>query len=140
MDLKVEIADWKVCRIYNNSDHHSINFRIRTEIIEIPAGRNYSKANWDILSKELDAMTIYIPEVISERKLDKMVEKVNACIELALDKACPILPAKIVNKNNPWWTSQLEELRKQVTNSYKKYITNQIEGNRTRYKKTTKEL
>ena len=46
-----------------------------------------------------------------------------------------MLPAKTVNKNNPWWTGQLEDLRKQVTNSYKRYITNPIEGNKTRYKK-----
>ena len=80
-------------------------------------------------------MTIYIPEVITERKLDKMVEKINSCIDLALDKACPLTKTKIINKNNPWWTDQLEDLRTQVTNAYKRLVTNPIEGHKTRYKK-----
>ena len=80
-------------------------------------------------------MTIYIPEVITEHKLDKMVEKINSCIDLALDKACPLTKTKIINKNNPWWTDQLEDLRTQVTNAYKRLITNPIEGHKTRYKK-----
>lgn len=54
----------------------------------------YKEANWDTLSTELMKMEIYIPETINERKLDKMVEKLNACIEIALDKACPKVPEK----------------------------------------------
>ena len=80
-------------------------------------------------------MTIYIPEEITEKKLDKMVEKINSCIDLALDKACPLTKTKIINKNNPWWTDQLEDLRTQVTNAYKRLLINPIEGHKTRYKK-----
>ena len=69
-------------------------------------------------------MSIYIPEEITETKLDKMVENINSCIDLALDKACPVTKTKIINKNNPWWTDQLEDLRTQVTNAYKRLITN----------------
>ena len=75
----------------------------------------YKEANWDTLSTELMKMEIYIPETINERKLDKMVEKLNACIELALDKACPNVPEKIINLNNPWWTTQHHELRKELS-------------------------
>ena len=46
-----------------------------------------------------------------------MVEKINSCIDKALDKACPLTKSKIFNKNNPWWTDQLEDLRTQVTNA-----------------------
>ena len=64
-----------------------------------------------------------------------MVEKINSCIELALDKACPLTKSKVINKNNPWWTDQLEDLRTQVTNAYKRLLLNPIEGHKTRYKK-----
>ena len=42
---------------------------------------------------------------------------------------------KVINKNNPWWTDQLEDLRTQVTNAYKRLLINPIEGHKTRYKK-----
>ena len=64
-----------------------------------------------------------------------LVEKINSCIDLALDKACPLTKTKIINKNNPWWTDQLEDLRTQVTNAYKRLPINPIEGHKTRYKK-----
>ena len=133
MDLKIAIEDWKVCKIYNHSDHHSITYTLKTDIIEIPPHRPYETAEWDILTKELKNMTIYIPEEITEQKLDKMVEKINSCIDLALDKACPLTKTKIINKNNPWWTDQLEDLRTQVTNAYKRLLINPIEGHKTRY-------
>ena len=80
-------------------------------------------------------MSIYIPEEITEQKLDKMVEKTNSCIDLALDNACPLTNTKIINKNNPWLSDQLEDLRTQVTNAYKRLLINPIEGHKTRYKK-----
>ena len=100
INLKLTVESWRVCKIYNGSDHHSITYELNTDIQKIPPHRPYHKAEWDILTLELQNMDIYIPDVITEEKLDNMVRKLNACIEKALDKACPMLPAKIVNKNN----------------------------------------
>ena len=47
-----------------------------------------------------------------------MVKKLNATITAALDKACPIINSKIVNKNNPWWTDQLTQMRKELYSLY----------------------
>ena len=49
-----------------------------------------------------------------------MVDKLNKYITLALDKVCLILPAKIINKNNPWWTDQLKQMRKELYTLYDK--------------------
>ena len=68
-----------------------------------------------------------------------MEDKLNSCIEIALDKACPLTDAKIVDKNNPWWTDQLQDLRKSVTNLYKRCIINPIQGNMTKYKKVLRQ-
>ena len=46
-------------------------------------------------------MSIYIPEEITEQKLDKMVEKINSCIDLALDKACPLTKLRSLTKTIP---------------------------------------
>ena len=80
-------------------------------------------------------MSIYTPDEITERKLDKMVDKLNSCIEIALDKACPMSKPKIINKNNPWWTDQLTDMRKAVTRLYKKTLIDPIQGNINAYKK-----
>ena len=53
-----------------------------------------------------------------------MVNKLNNCITIELDKVCPILPAKIINKNNPWWTEQLNQMRKELFTLYDKSKTN----------------
>ena len=47
-----------------------------------------------------------------------MVKKLNATITAALDKACPIINSKIVNKNNPWWTDKLTQMRKELYSLY----------------------
>ena len=49
-----------------------------------------------------------------------MVNKLNKCITIELDKVCPLLPTKIINKNNPWWTDQLKQMRKELYTLYDK--------------------
>ena len=49
-----------------------------------------------------------------------MVNKLNKCIATELDKVCPILPTKIINRNNPWWTEQLNQMRKELFSLYDK--------------------
>ena len=60
MNLKLTIDNWKVDKTYNNSDHHSITYTLKTELIELQPFRPYNKANWDILSHELDLSLIHI--------------------------------------------------------------------------------
>ena len=36
------------------------------------------------------------------------------------DNACPLTPARTINKNNPWFNPQLKQLRKEVGASYQK--------------------
>ena len=63
-------------------------------------------------------MDIHIPDEFSQQKLDKLVNKLNHCINTVLDKACPMTQDKLVDRNNPWWTKQLKDLRKAVFASY----------------------
>ena len=43
-NLKLNVENWRVCKIYNNSDHHSLNYTLKTEILELPPVRPYSTA------------------------------------------------------------------------------------------------
>ena len=51
-----------------------------------------------------------------------------------LNKACPLSPARTINRNNPWFTPQLKRLRKEVGASYRKCKENPIEQNKSIYK------
>ena len=123
-NLKLKIEHWKVCKAYNHSDHNTIKYNVTTDIIEIKPRRQYESADWDIFKAELQKQDLHIPKIITQEKLELMVNKLNNCITTELDKVCPILPAKIINKNNPWWTDQLNQMRKELFTLYDKSKTN----------------
>ena len=58
LNLKLTVDNWRICKIYNGSDHHSINYTLKTELIEIQPHRNYDKANWDELTWELRNLSL----------------------------------------------------------------------------------
>ena len=64
-----------------------------------------------------------------------MVQKLTYTIENITEDCCPTLPATLVNKNNPWWTPQISDLRKEVTALYRRYINNKTERLYVNYKK-----
>ena len=59
---------------------------------------------------------------MTQKKLDNLVQKVTTSINKATEACCPTRPAKLVDKNNPWWTPQMADLRKEVTALYKRYL------------------
>ena len=115
---KLKIEDWKVCKAYNHSDHNTIKYTITTDIIEIKPHRQYESADWDTFKAELQKQELHVPKIITQEKLELMVNKLNNAITSELDKVCPILPSKIINKNNPWWTEQLNQMRKELFTLY----------------------
>ena len=91
--------------------------------IEIPAHKLYQKANWDQFNQVLRDSHINIPSELTECKLDKMnkVNKLNHVLNKALDKSCPVAKARSIDQKNPWWTTQLKDMRHKVTKTYDKY-------------------
>ena len=119
-NLKLKIEDWKVCKTYNHSDHNTVRYNIKTDIIEIKPHRQYDTADWDSFKAALQQYDLQTPKIINQEKLERMVNKLNKCIATELDKICPILPTKIINRNNPWWTEQLNQMRKELFSLYDK--------------------
>ena len=123
-----------MCKKYNASDHHTIRYNLETELIQIPPSRNYEKADWNLFKEDLETFEVYTPDIITQYKLHKMVNKVTAKITQALDKACPMQEQKIINKNNPWWTTQLKNLRKEVSTLYRRMIRKKDDSLENPYK------
>ena len=101
--LPLKLENWRVNRKFNGSDHNTISYQLKTDIIEIPPYRNYSTADWALFTYELEQTHIQTPVSINQKKLDKMVYKLTDVINNAIEKSCPTQPAKLINKNNPWW-------------------------------------
>ena len=123
-----------MCKKYNASDHHTIRYNLETELIQIPPSRNYEKADWNLFKEDLETFEVYTPDIITQYKLDKLVNKVTAKITQPLDKACPMQEQKIINKNNPWWTTQLKNLRKEVSTLYRRMIRKKDDSLENPYK------
>ena len=116
--LPLKLENWRVNRTFNGSDHNTILYQLVTDIIELPPYRNYEKEDWNKFTMDLQQVEIYKPQVFTQKKLDKMVQKLTYTIEEATENCCPMMPAKKVNKNNPWWTPQINDLRKEVNALY----------------------
>ena len=52
----------------------------------------------------------------------------------ALNKACPLSPACTINKNNPWFTPQLKQLRIEVGAAFDKRRAHNTEHNAEVYR------
>ena len=123
----MRVDNWKVNRSYNGSDHNTIQFQLVIDTIELPEHRNYDKADWVQFSEELKQITFYTPIQVTQKKIDKMVNKLTYSINKATENCCPTLPARLINKNNPWWTPQMTEMRKEVTALYRRTMNNKCE-------------
>ena len=118
--LKGTIDSWRVLKESNYSDHNTILFEVNTDKIVIPEHRNYDYANWDTFSEYMDKFTIEFPDMINSYKLDIIVNKITCHLNKALDKACPKVKEKTIDRNNPWWTPQLKKLRQETSSLYEK--------------------
>ena len=82
----------------------------------------------------MDRKEIYIPPVITPQGLDKMVHKMYACINQALDKTCPTAQESVVSKGNPWFTEALKEKRKHMFKLHDKWQAQKTPSTEAEYK------
>ena len=127
--LSVTCKDWRVNQDFNGSDHNTIEFYMDRETMEIPERPLWHKADWDLFKKESNKqINMTVPEVITEKQLDEVVENLYKGIQKCIDIAVPKAKPKIIDCNNPWWNDNLERMRKQVRQLYKTSIKPRTEG------------
>ena len=130
-NLGAGINNWKVSKTLNFSDHNTISYKIATEIIQMPATRAWAKADWTTFERRLEEQDWPIGETISEKNINTMVNRLTKVLTKALDEACPLNPPCTINKNNPWFTPELKQLRTEVGAAYNKQKNNNTEHNKT---------
>ena len=112
------IKNWRVDEDYNASDHNTIEFVIDSAPLVYQQQRCWEKSDWQVFSKELEKAHFFLPEKITDYKLDKLVRKFYTVINRALDLACSKFTPKARDPVNEWFDSDLLKMRDQVAELY----------------------
>ena len=88
--LMNRIENWRVDGKYNGSDHNTIRCELRQVEIKSETRRPWDEVDWFRFKAELGKYNLYQPQMINEKKLDKMVEcqynKINKTFTKILNK------------------------------------------------------
>ena len=107
----LSVSDWQVDRSYNGSDHNTITFSLGREKIQDSPHRPWNKADWFLFRDLLQKETFNIPSLITDKKLDRLLDSLYKKINAALGSACPLTTAHSRDLNNRWFDDRVEELR-----------------------------
>ena len=112
------VVDWYIDRSYNGSDHNSVCFKLDLDPLPDKEVRPWSKAKWKTFSNKLNKDFV-IPERITLKKIDKMLDYLYSAIDEALDLACPkhLIVPKI---KTHWFNDTAKNLQKKVVKCYDK--------------------
>ena len=113
--LSVSVINWKVCKENNFSDHNAIYFDLVVEFMELAPQRNWNKADWDVFEHKINKREVNLRKTTTPQRMEKDLGKFYTNINKSLDAACPKTNAKTVDKNNPWWTKELQDKRSHMS-------------------------
>ncbi|GBP96903.1 hypothetical protein EVAR_84156_1 [Eumeta japonica] len=117
--------EWQVVRDVTSSDHNAVTFAVRVEGRSGPrplSGTrvyNTAKARWsefrtamDVALNERTLTTEMVKSVGSCDPLDEVVETYTECIRQACDAAIPRKSSNTRGLKPPWWSPELEGLKR----------------------------
>ena len=138
-NLRQAVLDWRVDREYNGSDHNTILFDVRQDIINLPRTWNWKKADWDVYENKLRKYKSTLPKNIKDEdcefELINLYKEINGAMKVAIPKAKPIT----IDKNNPWWSKFLKNKRNSVSKLYKAQIKDPTNSKINKYKEAHRE-
>ena len=112
--LSVSIQQWRVNTNPNFSDHNTIKYEATIEQEYIPPTRKWVKMDLDDFRESLVTENIRIMDSMTTKRLEKCLDQWYTQINNAIDKHCPKRKNKPKDLNNPWWTSKLQNQRKEI--------------------------
>ena len=112
------VCDWRIDSSYNASDHNSILFSLPPTERRKQSIRPWGSADWNIFRDSLRKHDFFLPESISMKKLDKMVESLYSALNQALDRACPMIEVTPTAGRNHWSTETHAKGKREVSDLY----------------------
>ena len=119
-DLKANVLNWRINSDYNASDHNTILYEIESRQPEPELVRPWSKADWGTLTGILQGADYKVPQDISMKKLDRLVDRLYKVLENALDEACPKMEIRPEVGKTHWATEKHDEGKEKVNKLYKR--------------------
>ena len=132
------VKAWEVNRDYNGSDHNTIGFYVNSKKPEPELVRPWSKADWSIFKQSLEKAEYRVPEDMSMKKLDKLVDRTYEVLDKALNEACPLVPVVPSVGKSHWATEEHTRGKAAVGALYKKAKRTSDPSHWEEYKKADK--
>ena len=101
------VKGWHVSQQYNASDHNYIFYDLDLNMETVPPRRPWHRADWTLFTDKLSKTDYYIPDTLTQKKLDKLLKQVNTSINEALDTSCPLTKGHKRDPANVWYTDWL---------------------------------
>ena len=114
----VNVVDWFVDESFNNSDHNTLSYEILVQDEAPKLVRPWKRANWTRFRRIIEKHDFYIPTAMSTKKLDRLVKNLYKVLNTALNKACPMRPARVEESNLKWWNATLDRKAKQLNKQH----------------------
>ena len=133
-------TNWRVDRNYNASDHNTIRFQLAQSASLPQKIRPWSKADWTKFRRSLSSAEYWCPEIISMKKLDKMLQRLYDHVETALDLACPKITISPTIKKSHWITEEHLRVKAEVSSLYKRAKASKSEQDWTSYRLADKQF
>ncbi len=115
---QLKVQDWEVDRSFSGSDHRYVSYTVGKYVPYSQQYRNLKKADWELFRGALEVGEL--PEIEeSGSNFESCAEALQKLVQESLDKACPLKPA-LKRPPNPWWNSELDDLRKELKRAHGK--------------------
>ena len=118
----IPLHDWKVhSGTFNGSDHFTITWSLLLELNDRPLIRPWKKAKWEIFTKHISDYEFHIPENLTTRKLDRLLDRWYTVVQGGLDKACPKRKANLTPVEIDWYGRDHRFLKNRAKRKYNAY-------------------
>ena len=119
LSKNVTVAGWHVDESFNNSDHNTLKYEIVIADAPTKMIRPWKRANWKRFRRIIANHTFYKPPDMTIKKIDTMLRALYTLLNRALDKACPMRPARAEESNLKWWNARLDRESKKLHKQHK---------------------
>ena len=133
--LDQTIDDWTVDRSYNGSDHNTILFSVKHNDVQTRKIQPWNKADWTQFRSALTNIDYRVPDVMSMKKLDRLVDTLYKHLNKALDLACPRVECDDHVPSSLWANEKHDRAKRVVTDLYKKAKTSNNNQDWVSYRK-----
>ena len=115
----IPLNNWRVhAASFNGSDHHTITWSVPMELNKRPMIRPWLKAKWKVFTEHIDNYDFHVPEVLTTRKVDKLLCRWYKVVGEALDKACPKREAMLSPVEMEWYGRDQKFLKNRAKRKY----------------------